>query len=692
MKLLTITNLTRAVNLYKMYGPAHSATVEGIAQLCDSILAELADRKEVSFAVAEGRVIVNGEPVPDETPAVAKLRLTLEALAISSISFRSGVDRQELAELVHQLASPPAEKTPLKLPHVSFDKLTYVRRTPETAVAEALVRDVARRKAGTQGPGVDLAKLAESLASTERSPSGDDLAEATVEGLAGASFDVSVALDALSRMISRLDPDTKARLQAAGAGEQKLTPDTLRTLPSRVKALFMAEALLRNVPPALMSAAMSAGAAPTDLMNEVVPEVLARISDPKQGAEMIGRAMAVMAQGVATAGATRRPPRKTIGVMLSKPEGTQAVEALAKSYQVGYWTTANRADLLELAAKKALVAIVVDEESVGDMESFFEEFRYRTKEDTQRVRWAPLPVVMITRRTVMDLPAAAMCYPRLELVPPGAAPDVLAAAIGLGPDDIRTEEPKQDSEADRLELKRAREVVKALLPRELPDIPGLELACYYEPALQVGGDYYDVIRLRGEAYGIAIADVSGKGVPGALVMTTLRSALRMVAAKSHHPKDTLTVTNDLMSQSLIKGMFVSMIYGVYEVPTRLLRIVSSGHTPLLIHRKSMPRPELRDIPGMILGVVDGPTYAATLEEVTLNLQSGDLLLFYTDGLTEAMNRKSEAFGEKRLLDVVARNPGLSASQTVRVLVDAMEAHRAGAEPSDDTCLLAVRVK
>lgn len=644
MGLEVITDLSRAVSFHRLHGKDSSTTAAALKQLHEAVKSALAGKEHLTFALGDGLAIVDGDVIANAPVSVSWLNTVLENHNISSITLRDGVGLEELRRLVQFLAIDPGQGELGEAPHITLKKLSGLR--------------------------VSSGSL----------------------GLAGG-FDVPVALDALSRMISKLDPDTRARLQAEGLAGQKLTAESLRTLPSRVKALFVAEALLRNVPSALMSSVVAAGGAPTDLMNDVVPEILARIADPKQRAEMIGRAIAVMARGIQSPTDGRRAPRKTIGVMVSGTEAARVVEALCKKYDISSWPASSRTDLVEFAAKKALTAVVVDEESVGDMESFFEEFRYRTKEETRKISaQGPLPVVMITQRTVLDLPPVVMGYPSLELVPPDAPIERVAATIGLGPNDLRAQEPTLQVHADRLELQQAREVVSRLLPRELPNIPGLEMAAYYEPALQVGGDYYDVIQLPDNAYGLAVADVSGKGVPGALVMTTLRSVLRMVAAKSCHPKETLAVVNDLMGQSLVTGMFISIVYAVYESQARLLRLVSSGHTPVLVQHKSIPQPEFLDIAGMILGVVDGPTYAATLREVTLNLYDGDLIVLYTDGVTEAMNKRCEVFGEQRLADVVSKHHGVSANQMVRALVDAIETHRAGAEPSDDTCILVLRVK
>ncbi len=218
------------------------------------------------------------------------------------------------------------------------------------------------------------------------------------------------------------------------------------------------------------------------------------------------------------------------------------------------------------------------------------------------------------------------------------------------------------------ELKIARETQLRLLPQHNPTVKGLDISGICLPALEVGGDYYDYIQLPDEKLAVVIGDVSGKGVPAAMYMTLIKGVIQFASGTITEPKRVLTETNRLVCQSFKRGTFVSMIYAVIDAKAKTLRYARAGHNPLLLVSRdtaasSAPMPK-----GMALGLADSQLFERNLEETTVSLCSGDTLVFYTDGFSEAKNEHGEEYGEARLLNTLR---SLSSKPTSREVVQAI---------------------
>ncbi len=218
------------------------------------------------------------------------------------------------------------------------------------------------------------------------------------------------------------------------------------------------------------------------------------------------------------------------------------------------------------------------------------------------------------------------------------------------------------------ELKIARETQLRLLPQHNPTVKGLDISGICLPALEVGGDYYDYIQLPDEKLAVVIGDVSGKGVPAAMYMTLIKGVIQFASGTITEPKRVLTETNRLVCQSFKRGTFVSMIYAVIDAKAKTLRYARAGHNPLLLVSRntatiSAPMPK-----GMALGLADSQLFERNLEETTVSLCSGDTLVFYTDGFSEAKNEHGEEYGEERLLNTLR---SLSSKPTSREVVQAI---------------------
>jgi phosphoserine phosphatase RsbU/P len=206
-----------------------------------------------------------------------------------------------------------------------------------------------------------------------------------------------------------------------------------------------------------------------------------------------------------------------------------------------------------------------------------------------------------------------------------------------------------EREVESEELQQALEIQRGLLPREIPQLPQFEVTGAWEPAQVVGGDYYDVIRLGKDKLGICIADVVGKGVSAALLMANVQASVRAFAAETASPAYVCSRINSVLCANIACGKFVTLFYGVLDASSRILQYTNAGHLrPILIGSDGVKHLENG---GALLGVFPDWKY----ENSTVELAPGDILMLFTDGITEAMDPDGEEFGEERLIKA-ARNP------------------------------------
>src|SRR5215213_8054966 len=208
---------------------------------------------------------------------------------------------------------------------------------------------------------------------------------------------------------------------------------------------------------------------------------------------------------------------------------------------------------------------------------------------------------------------------------------------------------QQQQQAHEQELRVARLIQQTLLPKNVPDLPGYGLAAYYQPAREVGGDFYDFLDLEDGRFGLVVGDVTDKGVPAALVMATTRTLLRASAQRLDSTGEVLKRVNEVMVQDIPPNMFITCLYAILDPETGLLSYANAGHDLPYRRKASAGGAEELRATGMPLGLLPGMEY----EEKEIVLERGDSVLFYSDGLVEAHDPQREMFGFPRLQGLVA---------------------------------------
>ena len=238
----------------------------------------------------------------------------------------------------------------------------------------------------------------------------------------------------------------------------------------------------------------------------------------------------------------------------------------------------------------------------------------------------------------------------------------------------------------RQELGVAAQMQDSILPKVFPKHPQYGLYAWMTPAKEVGGDFYDFFPVEDDGFAVVVADVSGKGVPAALFMMVSRTLVKGSALGEREPVKCITEVNQLLYEQNKESMFVTMFYAVLDPASGLLQYVNGGHNlPCLVK----PSGEVTWLPGdsgIVLGVIDEFPY----QQHSMQLEEGDVVFFYTDGVTEAMDEAGNQFGDDTLLEVLGRAAGADPEDMTRQVVDAVHEHAGGAPQSDDLTCLALR--
>ena len=236
------------------------------------------------------------------------------------------------------------------------------------------------------------------------------------------------------------------------------------------------------------------------------------------------------------------------------------------------------------------------------------------------------------------------------------------------------------------ELQVARHVMEELLPHQTPRLDGFDIAGIHETSHEVGGDYYELIPLRDDRWGLAIADVVGKGVAAALLVAAMRASLSSMARHELALRAILRRANHFFHESVTEGKFVTLFYAVLDVPTRRLIFVNAGHMPPVLVRAS-GEIELLEEGGVPLGLFEDPRY----KEGFTRMRDGDTLVLYTDGITEAADAADEPYGLERMVETVRRLRSASARAICDAVIQDVREF-SGTHPADDQTLLVLRAE
>lgn len=244
----------------------------------------------------------------------------------------------------------------------------------------------------------------------------------------------------------------------------------------------------------------------------------------------------------------------------------------------------------------------------------------------------------------------------------------------------------------RKELQVAQEIQQMLLPDDFPDVIGYDIASYYQAAKEVGGDLFDFVEVDDQSIGICVADVSGKGVPGSLVMTMIRTALRLEARGNKNAADVLSKVNTFVTDDIRRGMFVTMFYVYLDSRERVVSFASAGHNPMILYRGKSKETYYLNPSGFPVGITlpDINLFREKIQMDRIRLHPDDVMVLYTDGITEAMNSSRELYGEERFLAAIRKFGHLDVVEFVKSVKEDILSFTGGFEQNDDITLVAIK--
>ncbi len=263
---------------------------------------------------------------------------------------------------------------------------------------------------------------------------------------------------------------------------------------------------------------------------------------------------------------------------------------------------------------------------------------------------------------------------------------IIAAQSTQVIDNARLLEEQQALIRVREEMRLARDIQIKLLPQSAPAFPGFDIAGKAIPAKEVGGDCYDFIPLDNDRLLFSIGDITGKGLPAAMLMANTQATIRSLALGFPEPAECIRLANRLVHASTDSGKFVTMFLGVLDKRKKTLTYCNAGHDAPFLQRADGTVVQLQT-GGIVLGFLGNFVFQQEVIELTF----GDKLVITTDGITEAMNANDEEFGEDQLVDLLAKNYALDSLQTIETVFSTVNAHANGTPQSDDMTMIVIRM-
>lgn len=375
---------------------------------------------------------------------------------------------------------------------------------------------------------------------------------------------------------------------------------------------------------------------------------------------------------------TTTPPRTLIAD--DQPDVLEALRLLLKGE--GYETEAvtSPGDVLEAIKARNFDLLLMDLNYARDTTSGQEGLDLLTRVQAMD---STLPVVVMTAWGSVEVAVEAMHRGVRDFVlkpwENNRLLETLRAQIEKG---YATREKLRLGAEQQQELEDALEIQRRLLPTELPQVEGFKVSAAWRPARAVSGDYFDALKFDDSRMGLCIADVSGKGMAAALLMSNIQAVVKAVASKNVSPAELCTRVNRVVSSNTADDRFITFFYCLLDARRKRLAYSNAGHNPGVVVRRD----------GSIIrldrgGTVLGPFARCKFEQGEVSLQSGDRVLLFTDGVTEARNESDDEFGEERLIRLLTENRRLDADGLQRLLMQAVFDFSAGDFNDDATMIV-----
>ncbi len=738
-----LVSFNKAIRLARLYPMGHPLLKDGLVEAFGLYVKMAEKLPRLTIGARGGDLYLGNVAVRDVSVGVSQLFGLFNDRGVESLILAHGADEAELVGFIRLFAARDPENDPDlpykdwgEVPHFRVNDIAYRMVAGDEAVVDKAAagesagdttllghltadqafagtaegKELMRLLQTNPGSVATLIKRAvEDMVRTGGAETARPTLAKCIENissdLAGRQDGVTFEdlRDRLTRVLFYLPPDFLQGL--FGKDMKELREEDYARLftgfSAELRAALLEGDLRREASPELLSKRLGTMAAGEDELVKLSELVAKRLRDRGLSWEECEAHVASMAHALAEE-RDRRLAAETPAVETPEVKGLFRAKALVvlldpdaevlAAYQKflaseGYRTLAFSDGALALKAAREQVAdMMVLELKLPGMHGL-DVIRSLTSEGPK------MPLVIATFHEKFREEFEVRTYPRQKFLKKPFQPlDLLTAVSSFTPQATRALirehiEGRSQSTAD---LDRAREIQEKLLPDSVPVIEGYDIGAFYRASREVGGDYYDVLPLGDGTYGIAIADVSGKGVSGAMGMVMMRGILRMAAHWCRSAQEALIRVNRYLSKELPHGMFVTAAYAILDPARRTLTYSLAGHNPPVIYRKATRKAELLPPSGTPLGLLPAPKFEEVIRETTLDFASQDRVVFYTDGVVEALNPAEEVFGEERLLGLVRDASFLDSKKLLDYVVNEVEKHQDTAPQSDDITLVTVK--
>lgn len=263
----------------------------------------------------------------------------------------------------------------------------------------------------------------------------------------------------------------------------------------------------------------------------------------------------------------------------------------------------------------------------------------------------------------------------------------IANQISDACENIRLREEEEEKKRIEKEVDIMRNLQQGIIPKEFPDFKLMEITGYNLPALEVGGDFYDVFKLSDKKVGFVIADVSGKGASAGLFMALSRSIVKVFAYNNSSPSEVLFKSNNVIIEDSKNGMFVTLFYAMVDMEKKKLKYSNGGHNRQILYSKKDNKCKYLYLKGRPMGVIDDSSYL----EDEIDIGNGDILFLYTDGINESTNEKYQEFGDDKLLEIIKENHDRSVSEIKNKILEELSNFVGEAKQGDDITMLMMKL-
>ncbi len=716
-----LIELARVIRNMQMYNENHPIVKQGalkVQRMLDQVLASL---PSLTFGASQNHLLIQSKQITEKNAIADRFVQMLQERNINGVKMHKGTNAQELLAFVKLMSTKPDHVVKdgrvipellkpfkkIKINEIEFvmldegedlESLTEARKFFNTIFTEEF-KDLKGADALKQ-IGAVIQKILPKMADQGFDDGDKELwgfFERSIESFGGGNL--TETRQSLLTTVRTMDPKVQKSLFGQVITNSKELESVLKQFSNESKVSILSEEVEsgRNLSQALDSLLKSKG----DVV-ELAEELSKKFSgEDTESQEKLNKIFNLLQR--LDSSQVDLPSRGKVLIADSDEECRKIYDDLFRRMNFETSSIDNGKDLFNTLQKSpALPEILIMDAKLPGRSGL----EILSDLDMSKMR---VPVILSTEMVSVENSFEVQMYSKLKFIKkPFEISAIMDAANELCPPPPPPEPPKKKepdspmakvtetaagteiTEEIAAELTKAREIQRNLMPSTFPNMPGYEVYSYYKACDMVGGDYYDVIPIDDENVGLLIADVSGHGVTGAMIMVMVRSAIRAWAHTTISPKELLSSVNPMVARDILSGFFCTVYYAVLNMPNRTLTCSCAGHNPAIIWNANTKECTFTKKGGMPLGILSGPSFDRTLQEEVIQLNQGDRLVLYTDGLVETMDMDDEEYGEDRFCKTIQKAATQKSDICVKYLINGVLKFQGKRPQFDDLTLITLR--